>query len=47
MGNIKTKKTVNPTEDMYEQARKLEDDPQMILNLIDMLFLGQGPDIPS
>lgn len=48
MGNIKKGEIVNPTAEMYAAARRLEDDPELILALVDLLFLGQdSTGIPS
>lgn len=41
MINSKTPETVTTTPEDREQARRLEDDPALILALVDLIFMEQ------
>ena len=47
---MKEKEQTKVTEEMFQEADRLWDNPRMIMNLIDLLFLLDDPDkkqIPS
>lgn len=45
---ILSDESVNPTPEDVEDALRIEDDPEKMLLLIDLLFMGkEGKEIPS